>query len=287
MRNMVLLAKTLFDIKDLCQSLLNKGRDLENRIRNWHTRSLQSLNVALSLAGIAEENAPGVPHRLASGSGTPGDKGHHRLGHRRFDVLCRILFIAPADLAAHHYPLRLWISLELLQITREGRSNDRIAADADAGGLPNARLGQQRDDLVSSCTGAGDKANGTWLEDLVRDNADLANAWRTHGGAVGTDQRCPMLAHHEHRARHIDHRNILRDAHDQLNASSSRLHDRIGSAGGWNKDARGVGTSGGHRLGHCIEDRPPPHPPAALSRSDAAPPAPPRREHVLGMAAAL
>ncbi len=58
------------------------------------------------------------------------------------------LFIAAADLADQHDALGLRIALEELEHVHEVHAAHRIAADADAGALPEARVGGLEDRFI-------------------------------------------------------------------------------------------------------------------------------------------
>ena len=65
---------------------------------------------------------------------------------------------------------------------------DRIAADADAGGLAEAHRRGLRHRLIGERAGARDDADRAALMDMAGHDADLAFAGRDHAGAVGADQ---------------------------------------------------------------------------------------------------
>ena len=73
------------------------------------------------------------------------------------------------------------------------RADDRVAADADAGGLAEAGRGEQRHDLIGQRAGARDEADRPSREDVIRHDADLAGAGGRQPGTVGADQARGML----------------------------------------------------------------------------------------------
>jgi hypothetical protein len=75
-----------------------------------------------------------VAHRLALGSREARDVADDRLGHVVLDVGRGPLLGVAADLADHDDRLGLGVLLEGLEAVDVGGADDRVAADADAGG---------------------------------------------------------------------------------------------------------------------------------------------------------
>ena len=86
----------------------------------------------------------GVAHGLAFRGHPSGDEGHHRLGHLAPDVVGGALLVGAADLPDQHHPVGAGVALEQLQHVDEVGAVHGVAADADAGGLADAALGQGR-----------------------------------------------------------------------------------------------------------------------------------------------
>ena len=63
-----------------------------------------------------------------------------------------------------------------------------VAADADAGGLAQALLGELVGHLVGQGPGAGDEADGPGGENVAGHDADLALLGGDQAGAVGPDE---------------------------------------------------------------------------------------------------
>ena len=71
------------------------------------------------------------------------------------DELGRLLFIAAADLTDHHDALGLGVVLEIDQQVDELGADHRVAADADAGRLAEAGLGQGVDHFIGQGAASG------------------------------------------------------------------------------------------------------------------------------------
>ena len=83
--------------------------------------------------------APACPMRRPGGAVWPAMKP--TTGFFMFSLHERggLLLVGAADLADHHDGLRVRILLERVEAIDEVRAVDRIAADADAGGLTDVR----------------------------------------------------------------------------------------------------------------------------------------------------
>ena len=99
-------------------------------------RSARYLSAAVPLPPATM--APGVAHALAGRRRDAGDIGHDRLGDEAADEVRGRLLVAAADLAHQNDAFGLRIALEQLEHVDEVHAAHRIAADADAGALPEA-----------------------------------------------------------------------------------------------------------------------------------------------------
>ena len=124
----------------------------------------------------------------------------------------------------------------------ERGADDRVAADADAGGLAQAEVGQLPDGLVGQGAAAADDADRAGLVDVAGHDADLALAGRDDAGAVGADQPAGPILEELHRPRHVEHRNALGDGDDDGDAGVGRFHDGVGGGRRRHEDHGGVGT---------------------------------------------
>src|SRR5690606_31783746 len=102
--------------------------------------------------------------------------------------LRRVLLGRAADLADHDDRLRLVVAQEELERVDELGALDRVAADADAGGLAEPRRGRLPDRLVGQRARARDDADMPAPVDMARHDADLAGVRRDDAWAVRPDQ---------------------------------------------------------------------------------------------------
>src|SRR5690349_7450417 len=226
------------------------------RLGHADARGLEGTDLFRCRAMPAGNNGAGVAHAPSRRRGLPGDKRHHWLAHMRLDELgCRRLSIA-ADLANHDNGFRLRVALEKFQRVHEIRADDRVAANADGGGLPNAAPCELLYGFIGQRPRTRDDDDVAFLVNVSGHDADLALAGRDDARAVGPDQaRAPVLQELP-RAFHVEGGNALRDAHDKLNLGIGGFHDGVGGKRRRHKDDRSVGPSRIYRLLHCIEHRP-------------------------------
>src|SRR5690606_37135244 len=133
---------------------------------------------------------------------------------------------------------------------------DRVAADADDGGLAQARGGGLLDRLVGQGARARDDADLARHVDVARHDADLALARGDDARAVRADQdHVGVLLEHVLHAQHVQHRDALGDGDDDLDAGRGRLEDRVGRERRRDVDDRSIGAGGVDRLAHGVEHR--------------------------------
>ena len=152
----------------------------------------QRLDLRLGGALRARDDGAGVAHLAPGGRGDAGDVGDDGLGHLRRDELGRLLLRGAADLADHHHGLGLGVGLERRQAVDEVRAGHRVAADADAGGLADALLGQLVQRLVGERARARhDPDRPAGQGDVARGDADVALAREMMPGQFGPSRRVP------------------------------------------------------------------------------------------------
>src|SRR5208282_1544635 len=96
----------------------------------------------------AADDCAGVAHAAAGRRRLPGDEADHRLLHMLLDEVRGNLFRVAADFADHDDRVRLRIVVEHAHDVQKARADDRIAADADAGGLADAEPAELTDGFV-------------------------------------------------------------------------------------------------------------------------------------------
>src|SRR5262245_11008865 len=111
-------------------------------------RRLHRLHLLGRCALAARDDGAGMAHAPAGRRRLPADEADHGLRDVGLDEGRGFLLGRAADLADHHDRFRLRIGLEEAQHVDEARAVHGIAADAHAGGLDQAALGQLMDHLV-------------------------------------------------------------------------------------------------------------------------------------------
>ena len=154
--------------------------------------------------------------------------------------------------------LGVGVRLEGGQAVDEAGAGDRVAADAHAGGLADALLGELVQRLVGEGARAAhdaDRASGQG--DVARGDADVALPRRDDAGAVRAEQARAGVVPHQTVVGQglVLGRDALGDADDEGHAGRGRLEDGVGGELGRHRDERGVGPGGRDGLGHGVEDR--------------------------------
>ena len=116
----------------------------------------------------AGNDRAGVAHAASRRRGLPGDEADHRLLHSRLHKFRRGFFRVAADLADHDHRFGLRIAIEQVERIDKIRSDDRIAADADRGRLPNAARGQLMHRFVGQRARARNNADVAFLVNACR-----------------------------------------------------------------------------------------------------------------------
>ncbi len=125
---------------------------------------------------------------------------------------------------------------------------DRVAADADAGGLAKAEAGELPDGFVGQGAAAGDDADFAGFVDVAGHDADLAFAGGDDAGAVGADEPGLLAFHVLFDLDHVEDGDPFGDAADQVKAGVDGFHDGVGGEGGRDvDDARRWRRSGRRR----------------------------------------
>ncbi len=145
-----------------------------------------SLRTGVALA--AGDDRAGMAHAAAGGCRDTCDESDHRLLAAALGLvlqkLRRILLGRTADFADHDDRGGLGVGEEHLQNGDEFGALDRVAADADRGGLAEAFLGGLEHGLIGQSARPRHDADRARLEDVGGHDADLAFAGRHHARAV-------------------------------------------------------------------------------------------------------
>ncbi len=263
---------------------LQGGAQGGRRGGDMDARALHGLDLFLGAALAASDDRPRMAHATARRRGEPGDeadRGFLDLG--LLEELGGLFFRRAPDLADHDDGLGLGVTQEQVQAVDEVGAVDRIAADADAGGLTQVHRRGLRHGLVGQGPGAGYDTHAPRLVDVSGHDADLALAGGDDTGAVGSDQTGFGTAEHPLHLDHIRYRNALRDADHQRDLGIDRLQDGVGGEGWRHIDDGRIGAGLRDRLGYRVEDRNVQVPGAALAGGDAADHLGPIGDRLLGM----
>ena len=184
-----------------------------------------------------------MPHPFAGRGGDTGDVGGDRFGHVFLDEASALFFRAATDLADHDDGVGAGVFFEQSQDVQVVGAVDRVAADADAGGLTHAEAGQLPDGFVGQGAGARDDADPPRFVDVARHDADLAFTGGDDARAVGADQAGLLALHVLFDFDHVQDRDAFGDAADQLDPGVDGFHDGVGGKGGRDVDdgCRGAG----------------------------------------------
>ncbi len=132
------------------------------------------------------------------------------------DELGGVFLGGAADFADHDDRLGVGVGQEHLQHVDELGALDRIAADADGGGLAEAHVGGLEHRFIGEGAGARDHADACrGCEDVARHDADLALVGREDARAVRPDQARLGAGERALHLDHVEHRDALGDADDQ------------------------------------------------------------------------
>jgi hypothetical protein len=143
----------------------------------------------------AGDDRAGVAHAAARRRRLAGDEADDRLLEPARDELGGLFLGAAADLADEHDRLGLGVLGEEPQGVDEGRADERVAADADAGGLAEAEQRELVDRLVGERAALRDDPDAARLADVAGDDAGLGLPGRDDAGAVRPDQPRPAPLH--------------------------------------------------------------------------------------------
>src|SRR5262249_25292200 len=139
----------------------DRGRGL----RHLDSCCFQGLHFFRGRAFAARDNGAGVAHTAARRGGLAGDKTDDWLFHVRFYEFGGGFFGVAADFADHDHGFRFGVAIEQVEGIHECGADDRVASNADGGGLPDAALRELVDRFVGEGARAGDDPNISLLVD--------------------------------------------------------------------------------------------------------------------------
>ncbi len=151
------------------------------------------------------------------------------------------------------------IFVEQLERIEEVGADDRIAADADAGGLPDAELRQLADRFVGQRAGARDHADVALQVNVTPGMMPILHLpGEMTPGQFGPISRVLRALQELPGLHHVERRNAFGDADHQRHARVGRFHDRVGRERRRHED-------------HASRSRRSPSPPARRCRTPAGP----------------
>jgi len=158
----------------------------------------------------AADDRASVTHAASGRRGLPRDKSDHRFLHVRLDIRGRGFFGIAADFADQDDRRSLRIVVKHLDSVQERSADNGIAADANAGGLPDSQARKLVYRFISERAAAADHANISLLVNAPRHDSDLALSRRDDSGAVRTDKPRLFAIHRQRNANHVPAPEFLR-----------------------------------------------------------------------------
>ena len=198
-----------------------------------------------------------MSHAATGRGGLAGDEPDDGLPDVVADERRGLFLGGAADLADQHDRVGRGVILEETEGVDEARADQRIAADADAGGLPEPEPGQLVDRLVGQRAALRDDADPPFAADVAGNDAGLGAPRRDEPGTVRPDEPAVPLPDERQRPYHVQGGNPFGDADHKRNARIRRLHDRVGGNRRRHEEDRGVRARLAHRGRDRIEHRKP------------------------------
>src|SRR5712691_5469468 len=137
--------------------------DGRRRFCHADSRRFHGPDLLRSRSLAAGDDRSGMAHAASRRRGLPGNEAHDRLLHFRFHKFRCGFFGVTADLTNHDHGFGLRIAIEQVERIQEIGSDNRIAADADGGGLSNATLRELMHRLISERPRARYDSDGTFF----------------------------------------------------------------------------------------------------------------------------
>src|SRR5580704_413909 len=149
----------LCDLAARCTFLLNRPRLAERCGHgvSYLRRTLHRANSCCAHRPVffrggslpSADNCAGMSHAAPGRRGLPGDEADHRLLYIFLDVFGSHFLSIAANFADHYDRVGIAIFVEQLDRIQKAGANNRIAANSDTGGLPDAQMRELINGLVS------------------------------------------------------------------------------------------------------------------------------------------
>src|SRR5690606_12258847 len=214
------------------EHLDQRGAEGGRRVGDGDAGRAHGFHLVARTALAARDDRAGMTHSAARGGRNTGNEAHNRLLHLgRLQELSRLFFGRTADFTDHDDRMGIGVAKEHLEAVDEVGAIDRVATNADAGGLAKARRRGLGNRFIGERARARHDADRARLVDMARHDADLALARRDDARAVRTDKARPGAGQRALHLHHIEHRNALGDADGKLDARINRFKDRVSCKG--------------------------------------------------------
>ena len=211
------------------------------------------------VALAARDDGAGVAHTAARRGGAAGDEARGGLPAALLalggEELGGLFFGRSANLTDHDDRLGFRIVEEHVEHVDMLGPFDRVAADADGGRLAEAEIRGLLDRFIGERARTRDDADRAAPMDVAGHDADLAGVGGNHAGAVGADEARVGVHQRALDLHHVEDRNALGDADDELHLGVDRLEDRVGGKGWRDVYHRSIRAGLGAGLVDRVEDR--------------------------------
>src|SRR5438105_9427127 len=195
---------------------LHSTADICRALHHFHARCRQRSHLLRRGALAARDDRAGMSHAPAWRSGLTGNEAHHRLLERLLNIRRRLFLGRSADLADHRHGIGFGIVRKELQHVDKRRTDERIAANADARRLPHAQLRELMNRLIGERAALRDDADAAFAADLPGDDAGLGLAWGDGAWTIRPyEARAGSILQKGQRAHHVERGNAFGDAHNQ------------------------------------------------------------------------
>src|SRR5437899_8672628 len=161
------------------------SHSLEERLSHFGRRGrhadsggFESLNFGCGGAFAAADDRARVAHSPPGRSRGAGDKACHRLLAMLSNPVSRFLLRRAANFPDHDDAMGFRVRIEHLDDIEMGGAVDRISADADTSGLPDASAGELPHGFVGQRAAARNNSDVSALVDVARSDSDSTSALR-------------------------------------------------------------------------------------------------------------